>query len=557
MFFLKILAQTLGGLGLFVVGMKTMTDGLQMSAGHRIKKILCALSCNRVVGCATGTLVTAMVQSSSATTVMLIGFVSAGLLSLQQAVGVILGANVGTTMTSQLIAFKLSSLSLPAIALGVCLKFFARRKKLNYVGEVIFGFGMLFLGMETMKDGLAPLRSDPTFLSYFTRFDPSTAGGLLLCVVTGALLTVAVQSSSATVGLTMTLAAQGLLSFPAAMALVLGENIGTTITAELATLGTRNVDAHRAARAHTLFNVIGVAVMVAIFPYFVGFVETVTRWSGVGAVGTVVNNEAIHVARYIANGHTLFNLTNALLFLVFLPLLVRMAVAISPRQAEAKTLPQVPDFNDFFDQSPIAALTQVRTEIIRMAQAARQTLEQVVPSIKSRDPEALASFKIQEEHLDETRKEITRYLIRIYQLEINEEAALEIHGFFRMANNIEKIGDAVESLARLAEQMFEHKLVFSAQSIQDLEKMTARIIAFLDLVIQGMKNPEEDFMQQALKLETSINLLYGSMRTEKIHRLQQQGCAIEPGLWYIDIMAYLERIGGYCFNIAQAVTGNK
>ncbi len=557
MLFLTILIQTLGGLGLFVLGMRTMTDGLQMSAGTRIKKLLRAVSSNRVIGCITGTLVTATVQSSSATTVMLIGFVSAGLLTLQQAVGVILGANIGTTVTSQLIAFKLSSIALPAVSLGVAMKFFAKRKKFQYMGEVIMGFGLLFLGMTVMKHGLSPIKDHPAFLSFFTRFDPGSFSGLLLCVLTGALLTMTVQSSSATVGLTMTMAAQGLVSFPAAMALVLGENIGTTVTAELATIGSTNVDAHRAARAHTMFNIIGVTMMIAIFPYFVAFVEKVTLWSGVGPAGLLVNNEAVNVSRYIANGHSLFNITNALFFLVFLPLLVKTAIYLSPGRKETPLPSELPDFSSLYDESPIAALELVRSEILKMAKSARLTLHNTVTAIGHQDPDKLGAWKIREEQLDRTRKEITAYLIRIYQMEINEEAAREIHSFFRMANNIEKIGDAVENLAQLAEKMFEKRLVFSEESAKTLEVLSSKVLKFLDLVINEIRESHPSFMEHTCKIEDSINLLYNRMRLGQIQRLQKEECAIEPGLWYIEILTHLERIGGYCFNIAQALTGQK
>ncbi|MEN8211218.1 MAG: Na/Pi symporter, partial [Thermodesulfobacteriota bacterium] len=255
----NIIIQTLGGLGLFILGMKTMTDGLQATAGQRIRKILEAISGNRVIGCATGAGVTAIVQSSSATTVMLIGFVGAGMMSLQQAVGVVLGANIGTTITGQLIAIKLTKLALPAIALGVPLKFFAKKRKYRYFGDIVLGFGLLFFGMVVMKNGLSPMRTDPQFISFFTKFTTDSIGGILLCISMGAILTIMVQSSSATVGLTMTLASQGLLDFPTAVALVLGENIGTTITAEIATIGSKSISAHQTARAHTLFNVLGVS----------------------------------------------------------------------------------------------------------------------------------------------------------------------------------------------------------------------------------------------------------------------------------------------------------
>jgi phosphate:Na+ symporter len=264
----KVIIETIGGLGLFILGMKMMTDGLQMSAGDRIRRILGAVSSNRLIGCLTGAGVTAIIQSSSATTVILIGFVSAGLMSLEQAVGVILGANIGTTVTAQLIAFKLSDAALPAIAVGVFLKFFTQKKKYRYVGEFVLGFGLLFFGMTVMSHGLGPIKKDPVFIAFFTRFNADTLGGIMLCVFVGTVLTVLVQSSSATIGLTMTLATQGLLTFPAAMALVLGENIGTTITAQLARLGSTNINAHRTANAHTIFNAIGVFIMILIFPHF-------------------------------------------------------------------------------------------------------------------------------------------------------------------------------------------------------------------------------------------------------------------------------------------------
>ena len=273
---IDIFIQTIGGLGLFILGMKMMTEGLEMTAGNRIKKIMGAISSNRFIGCLTGAGVTAVIQSSSATTVMLIGFVGAGIMSLQQAVGVILGANVGTTVTAQMIAFKLTSAALPAIALGVPMKFFSKRRQFRHIGDIILGFGLLFYGMTVMKHGLAPIRSNPDFIVFFTKFNTDSIWGILLCVCMGALVTIMVQSSSATVGLTMTLAGQGLISFPTAMALVLGENIGTTITAEIATIGSTSLSAHRTARAHTLFNVIGVSMMVIIFPFFVKLIQFIT-----------------------------------------------------------------------------------------------------------------------------------------------------------------------------------------------------------------------------------------------------------------------------------------
>ncbi|HIJ57031.1 MAG TPA: Na/Pi cotransporter family protein [Deltaproteobacteria bacterium] len=554
---MNVLIQTIGGLGLFILGMKMMTEGLQMSAGNRIKRILGAVSSNRVIGCLTGTGVTALVQSSSATTVMLIGFVSAGLMTLNQAVGVILGANIGTTVTAQLIAFKLTEAALPAIAIGVVLKFFTKKKKYRYVGDVILGFGLLFFGMTVMKHGLSPLKSDPAFIGFFTKFDPGSVPGLLLCVCVGAVLTILVQSSSATIGLTMTLASQGLLTFPAAMALVLGENIGTTVTAELATIGSTNISAHRAARAHTMFNVIGVFFMLLIFPYFVGMIEIITTSLGAGPVHEVVNGETVNISRYIANGHTIFNVVNATIFLMFMPLLIRVAIALSPKEKEPEDKYRLPNLGDRFLDTPIAALAKARSEIIRMSEAAAETFADTVIRIEDRDYKKLDNWKKMEDFLDDMQREITTYLTRVYQSEVSESEAKEISSLMRMTNNIERIGDSVENIAQLTERFIETDLQFTPAAYSDIKKISGQVISFLNLVTEGIKGKGGDVMKEAERIENSIDSMREDMRQDHISRLRTGECAIDPGLLFIGLLTNFEKMGDYCFNIAQAVAGIK
>ncbi len=553
----NVLIQTIGGLGLFILGMKMMTDGLQLSAGKRIKKILGTVSSNRVIGCLAGAGITAMVQSSSVTTVMLIGFVSAGLMTLQQAVGVILGANIGTTVTAQLIAFKLTEAALPAIAVGVYMKFFTRQKKYRYIGEVILGFGLLFFGMTVMKHGLAPIKNDPTFIQFFTKFDPGSTGGLLLCVFIGAVLTILVQSSSATIGLTMTLATQGLLTFPGAMALVLGENIGTTITAELATIGSTNINAHRAARAHTMFNVIGVTFMLIIFPYFIDFIKYVTMFMGQGPVEQVVEGDVVNIARYIANGHTLFNVINGTIFLIFLPLLIKVAVLLSPKEDPSEDIYRLPDFSTKFDDTPIAALAKVRSEIIRMSEVAANTLEDTILRIEDRDYKKLSKWKRIENFLDDMQLEITSYLSRLYQSDLSESEAKEISSLMRMTNNIERIGDSVENIAQLTETIIEDNLPFTSHAQGDLKTISEQTIAFLDLVTDAIRHPIENLMVKADEMENTIDRMREEMRQGHISRLRSGECSIDPGLVFIDLLTNFEKIGDYCFNIAQAVVGIK
>ncbi len=556
---IHVLIQTLGGLGLFVLGMKLMTEGLQMAAGNRIRNILKAVSDNRLVGFATGAAVTAMVQSSSATTVMLISFVSAGLMTLTQAVGVILGCNVGTTMTAQLIAFKLSDLALPAIAIGVPLNYFGTRKKYRYLGEIILGFGLLFFGMTVMGDGLKPLRSDPAFISFFTRFDASTVGGLLLCVATGAGLTIVVQSSSATIGLTMAFATQGLIGFPAAMALILGENIGTTITAELATIGSASINAYRAARAHTMFNVFGVCMMLLIFPWFLRGIEWVTlMMTGGHAWDVQAGGEYPYMARYLANGHTLFNLVNALIFLIFLPFLIRVAILLSPRdRSGGDELFRLPVFEPNAEDNSVAALARTRGELQRMSRIVHEAYLNALECLEKRDPQTIRRRQRFENHIDEMHKLITTFLAKVMQTGLNEEDSAEISAQMRLANTLERIGDAVEVLGLLCEEIVEKELNFSEDAWIDFYNISARVDEFLKMTMHGLENEPENLLEEAGKAEEVIDAMRERMRDAHIERLKVGKCGIEGGLAFINLLARLEKIGDHCYTIARTVTRNR
>ncbi len=549
---LDIFTQTIGGLGLFILGMKMMTEGLEMTAGPRIKRILGAISSNRFMGCATGAGVTAVIQSSSATTVMLIGFVGAGIMTLEQAVGVILGANVGTTVTAQMIAFKLTSLALPAIAIGVPMKFFSKRRRYRHIGDIILGFGLLFYGMTVMKHGLAPIKNDPEFIAFFTKFSTDTYGGILLCVAMGALVTIMVQSSSATVGLTMTLAVQGLISFPTAMALVLGENIGTTITAEIATIGSTSQSAHRTARAHTLFNVLGVSMIVLIFPWFVKIVTSLTLMMGADPVADTVNGEFINVGRYIANGHTIFNVMNALFFLVFLPQLIQVAILLSPKEKK-KNRYQMPSFDTRFIDSTIGALAKVRGEVVRMAEFTHQSLKNTCECLTVRDDDRLAEREAIEDHIDDMQKEIIKYLTSIYQGEVNESEANEISEMMRITNNIERIGDSMENVSKILERIYENNYGISTEAVSNLVTISTEVDHFFDLVIREMGERTPGFMAQAKALEDRIDSLRERMRKEHIDRLRTDSCSVDVGVLFIALLSNFEKMGDYCYNIARGI----
>ncbi|MBF0258890.1 MAG: Na/Pi cotransporter family protein [Desulfamplus sp.] len=549
-----ILIQTLGGLGLFIFGMKMMTEGLEKTAGSRIKKVLETISSNRVIGCLTGAGVTAVIQSSSATTVMLIGFVGAGIMTFEHAVGVVLGANVGTTMTAQIIAFKLSNAALPAIAIGVPLKFFSKQHKYRYIGEIILGFGLLFYGMTVMSDGLNPIRSNPDFVGFFTKFHTDTRGGVLLCVFVGTAVTMIVQSSSATVGLTMALATQGLITFPTAMALVLGENIGTTITAELATIGSSSLSAHRTARAHTLFNVIGVCMMVLIFPFFIKIIQFVTIKLGAGDLSMVANGQYVNVGRYIANGHTMFNVINAVFFLFFLPVLTKAAIFLSPKEKKSKGRYVLPEFDTRFMDSPIGALAKVKSEVIKMAEFAMDRLHNLSKCIKVRDDDRLGERDAVEEHIDHMQLVITKYLTSMYQGGVNEFEADEISEMMRITNNLERIGDSMENASKAIERMYAQEMKLSEDALNDLEAISKEVDIFFEMVIKAMKQKTEGLFEKAEAQENLIDSMRERMRNEHMERLRQNSCSVDAGLLYISLLSNYEKMGDYCFNIAIAVS---
>jgi len=549
----NIIIQTIGGLGLFILGMKTMTEGLQATAGQRIRKILEAISANRFLGCAAGAGVTAIVQSSSATTVMLIGFVGAGMMSLQQAVGVVLGANIGTTITGQLIAINLTKLALPAIAIGVPMKFFSKKRHYRHIGDIILGFGLLFYGMVVMKNGLSPMRTDPQFISFFTKFTTDSLGGILLCISMGTILTIMVQSSSATVGLTMTLASQGLLDFPTAMALVLGENIGTTITAEIATIGSKSISAHQTARAHTLFNVLGVSMIVLFFQPFVGFVQYVTTLLGAAPVEQVVDGESVNMARYIANGHTLFNIVNASFFLLVLPKLIKVAVFLSPKKKKSTERYRLPQFDMSFIDSPIGALAKVKGEIIKTLEFTHMNLKKTSSCLQIRDDDILGEREAVEDHLDDCQKVIIRYLTTIYQGEVNEPEAKEISEMMRITNNIERLGDSMENVAIMLEKIYDRDLGFSESGKHDLALISNEVDKFVELILDEMHEKTPGFYQKALAFEDRIDHMRENMRHEHIERLRVGDCSVDSGVFFISLVSSYEKMGDYCYNISTGV----
>ncbi|RLB57737.1 MAG: Na/Pi cotransporter family protein [Deltaproteobacteria bacterium] len=550
----------MGGLGLFLYGMKIMSEGLQKAAGDRLRKVLEKLTSNRFIAFLVGVGVTAVVQSSSATTVMVVGFVNAGLMNLLQAIGVILGANIGTTVTAQMIAFKVQHYALPAIGLGVGLRLFATSRRWQYYGEILIGFGMLFYGLTVMKSGLSALKQHEAFRQAFVTFGNNP----VLAVLAGALLTMVLQSSSATVGITMTLAVSGALSFKGGVGLILGENIGTTITALLASIGT-NVTAKRAARAHMIFNVIGVGYILLLFPLFVKLVDHITP----GDPDLLLNSadqaltygmavgENPFIARHLANAHTLFNVANCLLFLPLLGVLAKISTWMVPVHDEDEQETHLRYLDNRVLDTPSLAVSQAHQETVRMMQIAMKMFAQTMECSHNYSMKLVDKVYRKENTIDMLQKEITDFIVALSPQSLTPEFSREVTSLMYMVNNIERIGDHSENLVKLVERRLESKIIFSDQAVEELENISSKTTDFLKLVYDGLKQGDGKIMTEAKRLETSINMLEDHYRRDHVSRLNEGTCTVDAGLIFIDMLTNFEKIGDHCYNLAESIAGLK
>lgn len=550
----------IGGLGLFLFGMRIMSEGLQKVAGDRIRKILAALTCNRVVGMLVGMSVTAIIQSSSATTVMVVGFVNAGLLTLVQSIGVVLGANIGTTITAQLIAFKVTHYALPAIGLGVGLKLFSRSRRWSYIGEVILGFGILFFGLSIMKDAMGPIKESEAFRTLFMGIGNNPFLGILI----GAILTIILQSSSATIGITLALAANGLISFEGSVALILGENIGTTVTANLAAIGT-NLSARRTALSHFLFNSIGVGYMLLLFPFFLDIVNSITPGDADFIVQTqqqaalfgVNIGDKPFIARHIANTHTLFNVINTLLFLPLVGVLAKLTTYLIRGEEVGEMEFQLKHIDMRVLNTPPIALGQARSETIRMSHLAKDCFEEALLFFEDQDEKRLESLEKMEDHIDLLQKEITNFLVALSQQSISQEISREISSLMHMVNDLERIGDHCENLWQLSQRKKAEKIEFSEIAIENIREISQKTLDFLNYVISALERGEQNIKETSVKMENAVDQLEEDLRNNHISRLNTGECTVLSGLIFIDMLHNFEKIGDHTYNLSEAVRGFK
>lgn len=520
-----------GGLGLFLYGMQLMGDGLQKAAGDRLRRLLEVLTGVPIVGVFVGALVTMIIQSSSATTVMVVGFVNAGLMNLTQSISVILGAKIGTTITAQMVSLKLTDLALPAIAVGFLLSLIGRTRMQKQVGQVIIGFGVLFLGMKIMSDGLVPLRSNPLFMHYMVQFGAKPLLGLL----TGTVITAIIQSSSAFTGIVISLALQDLIGLDAAVPLVLGSNIGTCATALLASIGT-SLSARRAALSHVLIAFLGVIVF---FPFL-------------GAFTAFVGTTADTVAHQAANAHTLFNVINVIWFLPFIKPFSRLVTRLLP--GEEIVVEYGPKYLDVhLLTAPSVALGQVTKELIRMGETSIAMLDDVYIGFKTASKEHLKASVQKETVLNSLEHDIVMYLVKLSQRSLSDEQSRRLNALLNISNDLERVGDHSENIQELADYRWEHKLPFSAEAISELDDMHTRVRGLVQAAIQALGEDDIELAKDIMRREDEIDMLEKELRRSHISRLGDNVCHPASGIVFLDIISNLERIADHANNIAETV----
>ncbi|MBN2534703.1 MAG: Na/Pi cotransporter family protein [Spirochaetales bacterium] len=550
------LLNILGSLAIFLYGMKIMSDGIQKIAGEKLHKILDYMTKNRFTAVLTGFFITCIIQSSSATTVMVVSFVNAGLLSLVKAIGVIMGANIGTTITAWIVSFfgfkfSLEAVSLPCIGIGMFF-IFSKRHKNRDIGEILIGFGLLFLGLKFLKDSVPAINEKNLALFEFLK-DFAGHGILsrIFFIFIGTLITIILQSSSAAMAITITMAFIGWIDFPIAASIVLGENIGTTITAFLASLNT-NVSARRAARAHMLFNVFGVIWMIFLFPLFELLINSILP-------GDVSNCEIITFR--LALFHTLFNVTNTLIFIWFIPGFAWLVEKlVRPNARDNETIYTLEYFSAGIQDTPEINIMKAKNEISKMARITREMFVTFIkifdnPDKKLRD--LVESIVEKEELTDQMQMEISKYLAECAKENLNETSADNVTALLRITHELESIGDSCLTLNYLAQKRYNKKIKLSKIARWGIDSYSKQVLEFIDFYVSHLEADYHIFnLEQAYSLEAAIDTSRNKLRKNAQKRLQK-GAQVRSELLFIDIVRHFERIGDYSLNIAQSLKNMK
>jgi len=542
-----------GGLAFFLFGMGMMSDGLKKVAGRKLRNILESMTKRALVAFCVGAGVTALIQSSSATTVMVVGFVNAGLLTLKQAICVVIGTNVGTTMTAWLVSIsgigtlKIEAYALPLVGIGFLMQTLGKTRKMKSAGQILFGFGMLFVGIGYMKGAFGDLKNSEKIQEVFGTLAAHPA----LAILAGAIVTMLLQSSSAAIAIVQAMAISGAFGgdWQQAVGLVipfvLGSNIGTTITAQLAALQA-NLHAKRTAWAHTMFNIMGsiIALPFIYLGWFAAIVRFIAPWEASPA----------NLVWDIAVAHTIFNIACSGIFLPMAGILERLVIKLLPeRPSDAAVRPMVLEMHLL--DTPVIALEQAKREMIRMARASKRALERAVEGIIEKDMKKLASVREIEDFVDSFQLEITSYLSTLSRRQLSDEVSIELPVLLHAVNDLERISDHAVNIVEIAERKIEQKQTFSEFALVEAGRLREEIETMFERIIEALEKNDVAAARTALECEERLNDMQMEFRRSHVTRMGEGECSAEAGLIFIDLVDNVEKIGDHLTNIAQAIIG--
>lgn len=562
--FFTIAAEVIGGLGVFLLGMKYMSEGLQAVSGDKLRKMISAVTSNRFMGVIVGLLVTCLVQSSSVTTVMVVGFVNSGIMTLMQSIGVIFGANIGTTITGWILVLHIGKYGLPILGIAAFFFLFSKKDRLRYIGMAIMGIGMVFFGLELMKDGFKPLRSHEEFNALFQAFQATSYLGIAKCAAVGCILTMIVQSSSATLGITIGLASTGVIEFQTAAALVMGENIGTTITAWLASLGTTTA-AKRAAYAHVFFNVFGTIWFIALFPVAIKAVSRLIAWKtgfnplDIGIDSMDEDRFSQVITAGIALTHTSFNVANVILFLPFAGLLGKFVTWLVPEK-DAKEIGKLTYLDVRMLDTPSLSIVQSAQQINFMGESVITMMDKLKICLESEKLDAELSQKIfkREDILDNVQKEIFVFLSNLVSGQVPHDITKKAHMQMRIADEYETLSDYAANVLKGISKLEEMSLPLDGPAREKLLALHSRVSAYILKVNQHVKNEQKaDLLEWATTEGAAITALMKEFRRQHLERLQNEEVSPFFSLAFTDILNYYRRMKDHALNIAEVVAGEK